>query len=483
MRLAHWAHFSEHWTKDHMNASLRTAELRRYRLINWSAVLVDHLDRQFKEAVKRGVVAAFPENLYIWHDPEHRSVTLFAGQHPVGNSLTGTGTAAEGGAALTVSQAVDGSVTVFLYPFSSELMRRTEDRILWGHFQGPDELRERTIKKAIADAARYWRVSSALDGGSRFDRLRVDYLLLKAQLHEAVSKRSWLAKTVKIGAWLVGAISFLSALATLGGTSVPQLWSRLHPSTKVTMPVITGWYTFCPQDKTGASPKLLDLLYDVRQNAGRIVFFDVQVDVACVMETPFEPGATFSRKVEERSLTYSFSLGKRSEEDFASTHPGMKLDELIPDNGTLLTVLDDSDGRNAFTRLAINAEGADDVLYGPYLIKASGEDAFLTLTLSAPTLDSTMQDAATTTASQLRKAHEKDLPPNGIPPAISLSEAELRQLHGMASSPVAISASDVQALIRSAPPDDTKLRQLPPLPAVPPKLGLPPPPDISAGAR
>lgn len=451
-----------------MNASLRTAELRRYRLINWSAVLVDHLDRQFKEAVKHGVIAAFPENLYIRHDPEHRSAALFAGQHPVGNSLKGTGIAVEGGAALTVSQGVDGSVAVFLHPFSSELMRRTEDKILWGHFKGPDELHERTIGKAIADAARYWRVSSALDGGSRFDRLRVDYLLLKAQLREAIAKRNWLAKTVKIGAWLVGAIGFLSALATLGGTSIPQLWSRLHPSTKVVMPVITGWYTFCPRDKTGASPKLLDLLYDIRQNAGKIVFFDVQVDVACVMETPFEPGAAFSRKAEKRSLTYSFSLGKCAEEDIASTHPGVKLDQLIPDNGTFVTVVDDSDGRNAFTRLAINAEGADDVLYGPYLIKASGEDAFLTLTLSAPTLDSTMQDAATTTASQLRKAHEKDPPPNGVPPAISLSEAELRKLHDMASSPVAISASDVQALIKLPPLDAKTLRQLPPLPATQP---------------
>ncbi|WP_167313461.1 hypothetical protein [Ralstonia insidiosa] len=450
-----------------MNASQRTAELRRYRLLNWSTVLVDHLDRNFREAVKRGVVAAFQENLFVHHDPQHRSVTLLAGHHPVGNSLKGTGIAVEGGAALTVSQGIDGSVAFFLYPFSSELMRRTEDKILWARFKSPDVVRERTIKKAIADAARYWRVSSALDGGSRFDRLCVDYLLLKAQIREALARSSWLAKTVKIGLSLVGVIGFLSALATLAGTSVPQLWSRLHPPAKAGMPVIAGWYTFCSQDKTGASPKLLDLLYDIQQNAGKVVFFDVQVDVACVMETPFDAGAAFSRKAGERSLTYSFSPGKFAQEDLASTRPGVK-DPLVPDNGTLLTVLDDSDGRNALTRLAINAEGVDDVLYGPYLIKASGEDAVLTLTLSAPTLDSTMQEAATTTASQLRKAHEADPPPNDVPSAIALSEAELRKSHELASPPAANSASGVPAPISLPPLDAKTLRQLSPLPAIPP---------------
>jgi len=454
-----------------MNDSQRRAELRRYRMLNWSNVLVDCLDRKFEEEIARGFVAAFQEKLYIRHDPQRRSVSLFAGKHPVGNSLVGAGIAVEEGAALTVSQGVDGSVAFFLYPFKSELMHRREEKILWGIFNGPDDVRERTIRRAIADAARYWRVSSALDGGSRFDRLYVGYLLLKARLREAAAKRTRLAKMAKIGACFVGAIGFLSAIATLAETSVPRIWSRLHPSTNLGMPVITGWYTFCPQDKTGATPRLVDLLYDIRQNAGKVAFFDVQVDVACVMETTSDPDAAVSRTVGDRSLSYSFSPGKFTKDDVDASRPTVKLYHLIPDNGTVVTVLDDSSGRNALTRLSINGEGVDDELYGPYLIKATGEDAALTLTLTAPMLDSTMQDAATNIASQRRKAHENDAPPNGAPPAIPLSEADLRKFKDLASSHAAIPASGVAAI---------KPLPLPPLPSIPPMPLRIPPPDVGA---
>lgn len=460
-----------------------TADLHRYRMLNWTVVLVDHLQQKFAAAAVRGIVAAFRENLYVQPDLDRRSLTLAAGNHPVGNSLKGSGLAVEGGAALTVSQAVDGSVAVFLYPFKSELMRRKEDNILWALFKGPDDVTKRTIDRAIADAARYWRVSSALDGGSRPDRLRVDYLVLRAQLREAIARRSWIGKLVKIGVSLVAVISFLSAIATLAGTSVPQLWSRMHPSADAGMPVTAGWYTFCPQDGTGASPKLLDLLYDIRQNAGKVAFFDVQVDVACVMGTAFDPAAAVSRKAEERSLTYSFGPGQAGQNDTDGERPPMRPGQLVAENGAFVTVLDDRDVRNALTRLGINAEGVDDELYGPYLIKADGEDAALTLTLSAPTLDSTMQDAATAIAAQRRAAHENDPPPNGVPQPIKLSAADLQRLQALAISPAASTASGVRPPTALPPLDDGSLGRLPPLPT---PLPAPHPaslPGVQAGSQ
>jgi hypothetical protein len=236
------------------------------------------------------------------------------------------------------------------------------------------------------------------------------------------------------------------------------------------MPVITGWYTFCPQDRTGASPRLLDLLYDIRQNAGKVAFFDVQVDVDCVMGTPFDPGAAFSRKAAERSLTYSFGPGKAGQDDIDGGRPPVKPGQLVAENGTFVSVVDDRDGRNALTRLGINAEGADDELYGPYLIKADGEDAALTLSLSAPTLDSTMQDAATAIASQRRAAHENDPPPNGAPQPIKLSAADLKRFHDLAAMPEASAASGGRPPTALPPPpplDAGSLDRLPPPPPVP----------------
>jgi hypothetical protein len=450
---------------------------------NWDAVLVDRLNRKFEEVATRGVIAAFQENLYVYHDLQHRSITLYAGSHPVGNSLQGPGLAIEEGAALTVSQAVDGSVAFVMYPFKSELMHRSEDKFLWGLFKGPDVVSWRAIEKAISDAARYWRVSSVLDGGSRFDRLCVDYLLLKARLREVISKRNWLAKMTKISVVLVGVISFLSAVATLAGTSIPQLWSQLHPSKNVGMPLVTGWYTFCPQDKTGASPKLLDLFHDIRQNAGKVAFFDVQVDVDCVMERPFDPVAAFSRKAGERSLTYSFNDGNLAQNTIGSSRLAARLDQLVPDNGAFITILDDRDGHNALTRLAINSEGVDDEVYGPYLIKTSSEDAALTLTLSAPTLDSTMQDMATAIALKRRAAHEKDPAPTGVPLAIPLSAAELSKLHDSTASPAAIAATGVPQPIKLPPLDKESLRRLPPIPTIPRMPHSAPLPDTSGNSR
>ncbi|MBB1634903.1 hypothetical protein A9975_29105 [Cupriavidus sp. UME77] len=237
------------------------------------------------------------------------------------------------------------------------------------------------------------------------------------------------------------------------------------------MPTVSGWYTFCPQEDTGANPNMLDLLHDVKRNAGKIAFFDVQVDVSCVMGVHNKSKSKVSRTTESNSVTYDYetSAGKG-----AKTYPlGIKSTDLVSDNGTLISVLGDRDGRNAFTSLGINIEGADDVLYGPYLIKASSDDAITLYTLSAPVLDSTMQESASKIAAQRRAARESAPPTKGLPQPIQLSADEIRELQqSVKARAVTEEPSEDQPRASLPPIPPESLRGLPPIPT------LPPPPPI-----
>lgn len=78
------------------------------------------------------------------------------------------------------------------------------------------------------------------------------------------------------------------------------------------------------------------------------------------------------------------------------------LPDIIPDNGAFISVRGDLDGRNAFSRLHINAEGLEDIIYGPFLIKRGGEDGFVTFELSPPVLDSLSEDIVARIATERR---------------------------------------------------------------------------------
>jgi hypothetical protein len=68
--------------------------------------------------------------------------------------------------------------------------------------------------------------------------------------------------------------------------------------------IISGWYTFCPSAAGESNPKLLDFLYDVRANAGKVAFFDVQVDIDCVLSRPPAYEAPFNRIDKGGDVTY-----------------------------------------------------------------------------------------------------------------------------------------------------------------------------------
>ena len=469
----------------------RTADLRRYKLINWQVVVVEHVEHLFRTFAAQAEAAAHHEKLYVSQDRPNRSIQLFFGQHPVGSVPGGGGLAIERGAALVLSQGPTGAVAVFLYPYESEVSRRQEKLIVWDVFDDPLEIDERVLKRAIADFTCYARVSSVLDGGTPADRRRVNRLLgrdhfqseakvyaakrAEEEVRERKEKQpTWGARLANYGPivllMIFGTIvtivggwqPFVDQLRKWRGDTVPT--SGQTPD--ATMPVIAGWYTFCPQDDSGASPRLLNLLYDIGQNAGKVAFFDVQIQVDCVMGTTSDPSAPIARTVEEHSLTYRFDPVSTSRTTIDGGRDSANLDRFLPENGTLVSVLDDRDGRNALTRLGINLEGINDALYGPYLIKSRGEDASLSLELSAPTLDTAMQAAASAIARQRRAAHENEPPPNGLPQSISLSADDLRRFNELAASsaePTALTTPPPNAL----PPLDAKSLSKLPLPPLP----------------
>ncbi len=469
----------------------RTADLRRYKIINWQAVVVEDVEHLFRTVAAQAETAGHHERLYVSQDRPNRSIQLFFGQHPVGSVPGGRGLATERGAALVLSQGPTGAIAVFLYPYESEVSRRQEKLIVWDVFDDPLEITERVLKRAIADFTCYARVSSVLDGGTPADRRRVNRLLRRdhfqseanvdaaKRAEEEVRERkekqqTWGARLANYGPivllMIFGTIvtvvggwdPFVDKLRKWGGDTIPS--SGQMPD--ATMPVITGWYTFCPHDDSGASPRLLNLLYDIGQNAGKVAFFDVQVQVDCVMAIKFDPSAPMARTVSEHSLTYHFNSASTSGTTVDGGRDSRNLDQFLPDNGTSVRVLEDRDGRNAMTRLGINLEGVDDELYGPYLIKARGEDASLSLELSAPTLDTAMQAAASAIAQQRRVAHENDPPPNGLPQPISLSADDLRRFNELAASSATPTAPPVPPLNALPPLDAKSLSKLPrpPLP-------------------
>ena len=222
-----------------------------------------------------------------------------------------------------LSQGQTGAIAVFLYPYESNLIRRQEKLIVWGVFDDPLQITERVLKRAIADFTCYARVSSVLDGGTPADRRRVNRLLrrdhfqseanvdaAKRAEEEAREKKekqpNWGTRLANFGplvlfmifGTIVTVVSgwhpFIDQLREWGGKTVPS--SGQTPD--ATIPVITGWYTFCPQDDSGASPRQLNLLYDIGQHTGKVAFLDVQVDVDCVMGASSDPSAPVVRTVE-----------------------------------------------------------------------------------------------------------------------------------------------------------------------------------------
>jgi len=407
------------------------------------------------------------EYLYVHRDDNQRTVQLVAGQHPISTNDDGS-LQTEGGAALVLSQdSTFGHVASFIYPY--ETSRGPEKPILWGIFDSPaDAAAGKWLDHAVHDFARCCRASSVVDQTVfRSDRLRMRWLRfrswglgLRGRLPCCTklirAKPSWIRRSVAglvfVATSLATILNLPSMLSTLSGYTVPALWAKWHstppadkaassthqalppvapsaasgpltvipaqpepaiaPSTAgAEMHVISGRYTFCPTTSGQSSSKLLNLLYDVRTNAGRVAFFNVHVSIDCVLGKQPDYEAKFNRLDESGEVSYLLHVPLVRAGDFASSRQWIDggrdfsiLRSMYSDNGSIITIHRGDDGRNPLSRFLPHVEGSVDILFGPYAIKESSDDDVITLDLNAPFLDTAALQQATVIADRLRGA-------------------------------------------------------------------------------
>ncbi len=411
--------------------------------------------------------ADYFEFLYVVREDAHRTVQLFAGQHPISTNDDGS-LQTEGGAALVLSQDITfGHVAVFIYPYETD--RNKSKPILWGIFDSPVDTAEgKWLDRAVHDFACCCRASSVVDQTVyRSDQLRMRWLKfrswwlrLRGRLPGCTklirTKPSWIRRgvtsAVVVATSLAAFLNLPSMLSTLSGYSVPALWAMWHskapadggvsstpqglPSTSssvatglkeatptwigpaiassaegIEMPVISGRYTLCHTALDQSSPKLLNLLYDVRANAGKVAFFDVRVSIDCVLDKQPDYEARFSRFEEAGEVNYLLRVPPVRASDVVSSRQWIDggrdpstLQAMYSDNGSVIALHRGDDSRNSLSRFQPHVEGSVDILFGPYAIKESSDDDAITFDLNAPFLDTVALRNANAIADKLRGA-------------------------------------------------------------------------------
>ncbi len=208
---------------------------RQHRLVSWS-IVADRVERTFTTVSLCSRTLSWWEHLYSYRGDDERTVQLFFGKHPVPSfgSLD-----IEHGATLVVSQNVLGGVIVLFYPFETNAVQRVKSRVIWGVFDGPEELSEGLLLRIVDEFLTYSRVSSVLFSSSRWDIWRASWLEYRSRLFEgsAGGMRLWGAT---IATLIVGSIS--AAGIYFEWLIDPDLkWAE--PSAGL-VTLITGWVAF-----------------------------------------------------------------------------------------------------------------------------------------------------------------------------------------------------------------------------------------------
>lgn len=144
--------------------------------------------------------------------------------------------------------------------------------------------------------------------------------------------------------------------------------------------VVRGDYSICGAQShyPSSDARFLDFLYDIWTNRDKVLFLDVDVLSYCASQ--YGTGhALFKRTATKATLTYRFE--HLDAVDGARDLGAPAVRYMVPDNGTSVTIEADATGVNQFSTLNIYDEGMEDQLYGPYIVKQSGEDGETTLTL------------------------------------------------------------------------------------------------------
>ncbi|MGJ7529256.1 hypothetical protein [Variovorax sp. GB1P17] len=174
-----------------------------YRNVSWE-ILADKITLNFRAVREHANRVGWFEWMYISRIDARRTIQLFCGQHPVGN--TKGERSLESGCTLVMSQGPLGSVIVLFYPFESEVVRRKKSRIIWGHFDGPEEIADHVLARMLKDFLIYERVSSALFVESANDRKRVEKLEDRSRAIEGDETGGGLSRTV-VGLLATGSVA------------------------------------------------------------------------------------------------------------------------------------------------------------------------------------------------------------------------------------------------------------------------------------
>ena len=220
-------------------------------------------------------------------------------------------------------------------------------------------------------------------------------------------------------------IVFLGILGTIVGLVAPwfqqespskdnkEITQAQPPSSsqeQINIPIIQGNYPLCPLVAgQPENPRWINFLYDVDENVGKTAFINVVVTVDCQVSKEDNWDNAYGRQEEGKDIRYAFRniFGPQPDRRFHLDGQRDPKRLLVPDNGAYISIRADKEGRNAFSRLRTSVEGLEDQIYGPFLIKKSGEDGSIDYALSAPNMDSPQTIAISRIAEQLASAIHK----------------------------------------------------------------------------
>ncbi|ODZ29879.1 hypothetical protein BBN02_23010 [Vibrio parahaemolyticus] len=151
-------------------------ELFRRRL-NWRVCAKPRIFFECEKYAEKANGSGYPFRLFCVQgskDENYETIQLSAGVNPVGvvkkkTEVTEDGkvnksrsTVCESGASLVFSQAVNGAISIMMYPYKSDLHSRTEKNIILYHSLHPDDITSALIKKCIKNFLMYARLTSVL---------------------------------------------------------------------------------------------------------------------------------------------------------------------------------------------------------------------------------------------------------------------------------------------------------------------------------
>lgn len=166
--------------------------------------IIEVFDKVKLEAEKQQLF----ENLYVSDSRKVPSlnqgpqlVTLWWGQHPVGSGTIEKPSklAVEGGAVLTFSQGVDGSVLCIIYPFESDLHSALEKNLVLRIFKKPDDVTLNSISCALRAFFSYSLVTSIFGAPTCVDTMLIAWYRFKDRCRKTKKGKLFLKMLTSIG--------------------------------------------------------------------------------------------------------------------------------------------------------------------------------------------------------------------------------------------------------------------------------------------